>query len=137
MPTISKIVESALDVDDLARSIAFYEGLFGFPRMVSNDRFCAFAVPGNQVLLLFLRGGSQHPVDIPGGRIPAHEARGTQHMAFAIAADELESWSARLAERGIAIESRVTWALGGQSLYFRDPDNHLVELATPGIWEVY
>jgi catechol 2,3-dioxygenase-like lactoylglutathione lyase family enzyme len=31
----------------------------------------------------------------------------------------------------------VTWPLGGTSLYFRDPDGHLLELATPGIWAVY
>ena len=38
---------------------------------------------------------------------------------------------------GIEIESEVTWTRGGRSLYFRDPDGHLVELATPGVWEVY
>jgi len=26
---------------------------------------------------------------------------------------------------------------GGHSIYFRDPDGHLLELATPGLWEVY
>jgi catechol 2,3-dioxygenase-like lactoylglutathione lyase family enzyme len=137
MPTVSKIVESALDVDDLGRSIAFYEGLFGFVKMVGNDRFCAFAVPGDQVLLLFLRGASQQPFDFQDGRIPPHDTRGVQHMAFAIAPEELEPWSERLAERGVAIESRVTWGLGGQSLYFRDPDNHLLELITPGCWPNY
>ncbi len=45
--------------------------------------------------------------------------------------------SARLQEHGIAIESRVRWELGGESLYFRDPDQNVVELATPGIWPIY
>ena len=42
-----------------------------------------------------------------------------------------------LGEQGVAIESKVEWPRGGASLYFRDPDGHLVELITPGCWEVY
>jgi len=26
---------------------------------------------------------------------------------------------------------------GGHSIYFRDPDGHLLELATPGLWAIY
>jgi catechol 2,3-dioxygenase-like lactoylglutathione lyase family enzyme len=28
----------------------------------------------------------------------------------------------------------VSWRRGGTSLYFRDPDGHSVEVATPGLW---
>ncbi|MDF2970539.1 MAG: glyoxalase, partial [Microvirga sp.] len=42
-----------------------------------------------------------------------------------------------LGERKIPIESRVTWPRGGTSLYFRDPDGHVLELATPGLWATY
>jgi len=45
--------------------------------------------------------------------------------------------TARLAELGIAIESRVQWERGGSSIYFRDPDGRSVELATPGLWPCY
>jgi len=38
---------------------------------------------------------------------------------------------------GIPIEDRKTWDRGGQSIYFRDPDGHLLELATPGVWTIY
>ena len=31
----------------------------------------------------------------------------------------------------------MKWPRGGESLYFRDPDGHLVELATPGLWANY
>jgi catechol 2,3-dioxygenase-like lactoylglutathione lyase family enzyme len=31
----------------------------------------------------------------------------------------------------------MNWARGGKSLYFRDPDGHLVELVTPGVWATY
>lgn len=58
------------------------------------------------------------------------------HFAFAIAANQLTAWEERLRQAGIAVESRVNWK-SGVSLYFRDPDQHLVELATPGIWPNY
>jgi len=50
---------------------------------------------------------------------------------------QLEAWEKHLEENGIAIESKVRWERGGQSLYFRDPDGNLVELATPGLWATY
>jgi catechol 2,3-dioxygenase-like lactoylglutathione lyase family enzyme len=47
------------------------------------------------------------------------------------------SWEAWLAENGISVEEKRTWDLGGQSVYFRDPDRHLIEIATPGVWSIY
>jgi len=52
------------------------------------------------------------------------------HVAFAIRTSEFEAWESRLAECGVAIESVVVWPEGGRSIYFRDPDSHLVELKT-------
>jgi catechol 2,3-dioxygenase-like lactoylglutathione lyase family enzyme len=59
------------------------------------------------------------------------------HIAFSIGADELTAWEARLAEAGVEIEGRIKWPRGGESIYFRDSDAHLVELATPGLWPGY
>jgi len=59
------------------------------------------------------------------------------HFAFAVDAADLPQWEERLRGAGIDIESRVRWARGGESVYFRDPDGHLVELATPGLWANY
>jgi catechol 2,3-dioxygenase-like lactoylglutathione lyase family enzyme len=42
-----------------------------------------------------------------------------------------------LASGGVTIEARNNWERGGRSIYFRDPDGHLLELATPGLWSVY
>jgi catechol 2,3-dioxygenase-like lactoylglutathione lyase family enzyme len=58
-------------------------------------------------------------------------------MAFAVAADQLPKWEEKLREQGIAIEGRTAWSRGGHSVYFRDPDGHLLELATPGLWATY
>jgi len=49
----------------------------------------------------------------------------------------LERAISALREHGIAIESTITWPRGGTSIYFRDPDGHLLELVTPGIWDIY
>jgi catechol 2,3-dioxygenase-like lactoylglutathione lyase family enzyme len=74
---------------------------------------------------------------VPGGVIPPHGGEGRLHLAFAIAADSLDDWKDRLAGHGITIESVVLPERGGTSLYFRDPDGHLIELATPGLWPTY
>jgi catechol 2,3-dioxygenase-like lactoylglutathione lyase family enzyme len=59
------------------------------------------------------------------------------HIAFAVGAEELPAWEERLVEHGIVLEGRTRWPRGGESIYFRDPDGHLLELATPGLWATY
>jgi catechol 2,3-dioxygenase-like lactoylglutathione lyase family enzyme len=56
------------------------------------------------------------------------------HIAFSISADALETWQAHLQDHGVALEGRTQWPRGGVSVYFRDPDDHLLEIATPGLW---
>jgi len=138
MPKLNGIKETCLTVTDLERSKRFYIETFELPIIGGDDaRFCAFDVAGSHVLLLFLHGTSEQPIELPGGTIPSHGAGGRSHLAFAISADELDRWKAWLAERGVAIEGTVTWPLGGTSVYFRDPDAHLLELITPGVWSTY
>jgi catechol 2,3-dioxygenase-like lactoylglutathione lyase family enzyme len=137
MPALNSILETALYVDDLDRARAFYESVLGLPLLRADRRMCAFDVGGRSVLLLFLRGASAETMTMPGGTIPPHDGRGPLHMAFAVSAEDLTTWEERLRERGIAVEGRTTWAKGGRSVYFRDPDGHLVEFATPGLWETY
>ena len=134
---VTRILETALHVKDVARSAQFYESLFGFARMDANERFCVFDVGGGSVLLFFQAGGTGEPVRTAGGVIPPHGGSGDLHMAFAIRAEDLAAWQKRLQEMGVLIESCVHWERGGTSLYFRDPDHHLIELATPGIWPSY
>jgi catechol 2,3-dioxygenase-like lactoylglutathione lyase family enzyme len=132
-----RILESALYVDDLDRAGRFYTQIFDFPTLVRDRRMWAFDCGAACVLLLFQRGGALQSVDLPGGRIPPHDGAGPAHMAFAIGAEDLPGWEERLGATGIAIEARVRWPRGGESLYFRDPDNHLLELASPGLWANY
>jgi catechol 2,3-dioxygenase-like lactoylglutathione lyase family enzyme len=134
---INGIVETALTVENVRLSSKFYQQLFDLQKIVGDDRFCALELPGSAVLLLFKKGGTLQPVETPGGMIPGHDGAGQSHFAFKISADDLELCERELTDAGVAIESRVSWPLGGTSLYFRDPDDHLVELITPGCWPVY
>ena len=52
------------------------------------------------------------------------------HVAFSIPESEVRTWQDALAQAGVAVESRVRWEEGGESLYFRVPDRHLLELET-------
>lgn len=137
MPKLNAVIETALYVDDLLRARSFYESSLGLRPLFGNQRMCAFDVGGRNVLLLFLRGGSAEAMTTPGGTIPGHDGQGPLHVGFAVSAEDLPAWERRLHENGIAIEGRTTWPRGGTSLYFRDPDGHLLELATPGLWETY
>jgi len=137
MPSLTGILETVLYVDDLERAGAFYERLFDLPLIYSDARVRGYDVARRGVLLLFLRGASLTTVTLPGGTIPPHDGSGPVHIAFSIAADELAAWRERLATHGIAIEGETTWPRGGVSVYIRDPDGHLLELATPGLWKGY
>jgi len=137
MPNLLGVLETALYVEEFERACPFYEQLFGLNSIYRDQRLCAYDVGGRSVLLLFLRGRSFETVHLQGGTIPPHDGHGPVHFAFSIAANELAAWEARLAEANVAIEARTKWPLGGESLYFRDPDGHLVELATPGLWPGY
>ena len=130
-PKSDGFLESSLYVRDVAESARFYARIFGF-RMISDfgERGCAMRAGDRQVLLLFKKAGS---LAIPS----PHDGDGELHIAFAIPASELARWEAWLEENGISVEEKRTWDLGGQSIYFRDPDRHLLEIASPGVWSIY
>ncbi|MGH9532111.1 MAG: VOC family protein, partial [Terriglobales bacterium] len=114
-PRINGVLESCLYVEDLDRAARFYAEVLGLERMdvFEPQRLIPMIAPGPNLLLLFKRGAS-----------PDHDAKGQQHLAFSIAAADLEAWEQRLRAHGIAIEEKKRWERGGASLYFRDPDGH-------------
>jgi catechol 2,3-dioxygenase-like lactoylglutathione lyase family enzyme len=128
---VGPVLESALYVVDLGRSIAFYQRVLGLP-LASEPvaRMCALRITGDQVLLLFKKGGSTQATITPYGTIPPTDGDGALHVAFSIPPSDFERWQDRLQVSGVGIESVVAWPEGGHSLYFRDPDNHLIELKT-------
>jgi catechol 2,3-dioxygenase-like lactoylglutathione lyase family enzyme len=131
MPRVDGVLETTLYVEDMDRSARFYRDVFGFEVVDSGDRLVALCVAPRQVLLLFKKGAS--------ARLPLtpHDGGGELHLAFAVPAAEIGKWEAWLRKKGVPIEDDRTWGRGGRSLYFRDPDRHLIEVASPGVWSVY
>lgn len=133
-PRIAGLLESALYVDDMDRSVTFFRDVLGLTAMIQGERLTAFDAGHGGVLLVFARGTSLNDVSTPGGIIPGHDGSGPLHMAFAIAAEDCDAWRAHLASHDVVVTHEVSWPAGGHSLYFNDPDGHVLELATPGLW---
>jgi catechol 2,3-dioxygenase-like lactoylglutathione lyase family enzyme len=131
------VLEIALYVNDVKRSAEFYQRLFGFSVLLESERLIALNVADRSVLLLFKEGATKEPLTTSGGVIPGHGGTGSHHFAFSIASEDVMPWQQRLEAKHVTIESIVQWPGGAQSVYFRDPDDHLVELMSPGFWAVY
>ena len=131
-PTVNGILETSLYVESPTRSVEFYRRVFGFElldatQQVTDDtRLCPMRAGDRSVLLLFKKGGT-----------PDTDASGSIHIAFGIGRSDLPAWEGWLTEQGITIELRKTWQYSGEALYCRDPDGHLLEVVTPGVWTIY
>ena len=138
MPAIERVLETALYCDDLDRAAAFYRDVMGLRILDAGPRLVAVDAGNASVLLLFKRGATLAGANLGSASyIPPHDGEGPVHLAFAIRPEELSVWERHLTAHGIVVESTVRWERGGTSLYFRDPDGHSVELATPGVWATY
>lgn len=122
--------EAALYVRELDETEAFWTAL-GLERIGRAEGRHVFFRAGRDLLLCFIAAATRGP----GGAVPAHGAEGAGHVALSVPdLAALESWRARLTERGVAIEQEVDWPTGGRSLYFRDPSGNSLELITRGSW---
>lgn len=133
-PPIAGLLETALYVDDLDRSIRFFAEVLGLPVMTSFGRGAALDAGSGGVLLLFRRGESRRGWVNERGTVPGHDGSGPLHLAFAIEEVSYEPWRRHLDTNQVAMRGEVLWDGGAHSLYFEDPDGHVLELATPGLW---
>src|SRR5260370_9475627 len=87
MLRIDRVLETALDVKDMARAIEFYHRVFGLEvllRSAEPDRLTGLDVGGTQVLLLCKIDASTQAVTEPGGNIPPCDGGDNSHLAFPI-----------------------------------------------------
>lgn len=136
-PAIEGLLETALYVEDMVRSVDFFRDVLDLQPMIEGDRLTAFDAGRQGVLLIFQQGASIEDMRSDSGVVPGHDGQGPSHMAFAIGADSYTAWRDHLVDAGVIMRGEMHWPRGGRSLYFEDPDGHVLELATPGIWPTY
>jgi catechol 2,3-dioxygenase-like lactoylglutathione lyase family enzyme len=123
---------TALVSSDVERTIAFYQGLLGFPltELIENRDYPGsshfFFDIGNSNLLAFF--------DFPGLDVGAYAEvlGGLHHMAISVEPSLWEAIVKRLDEAGVehVIHS-------GVSVYFTDPDGARIELIADPLGEMY
>jgi glyoxylase I family protein len=130
---IQGIHHITLICSDLERSVAFYQDTLGL-RVVKRT-----LNPDDPAARHFFFGDA---VGTPGTVITcmeypqmeeAHVGRGgTHHFALTVgSADEVEGWRQYLLSRGIGC-TEVLDRTYFKSIYLRDPDGHIVEIASSG-----
>lgn len=120
---------------DLERTTAFYRDVLGLTLVgaaVNDDdpdaRHFWFGFGGSQPtsLVSFLEYPGMEPGQVGVGA--------THHFAFLVESDEEQmEWLRYLRDRGVPC-SEVFDRDGFRSIYVRDPDGHIVEIATRG-WD--
>lgn len=127
---VIQIKENCLYVKDLNKTRQFYEELMNFEVISFVKGRHVFFRSGSSVLLCFVP-----EVTKAEKNLPPHFAYGPQHLAFEVPVNEYSSWKNRLIESNINIVHEQHWKGDIYSFYFYDPDQHLLEIIIPGMWE--
>jgi catechol 2,3-dioxygenase-like lactoylglutathione lyase family enzyme len=113
--TPTALHHASIRITDLARSIAFYEGLLGLQPIARPDLGIAGRWYG-------IGGGQLHLIQ---GEAPGTTALDPTGPHFAVAVTDLDAARRELAAAGVE-----TLDPGGSQLWLRDPDGYVVELTT-------
>jgi catechol 2,3-dioxygenase-like lactoylglutathione lyase family enzyme len=134
MKTPHAVLETSLYISDLDRAVKFYREALGL-RLIEDKYFeggrgAALQVGSGPSILLLFRA----ELTLQGGMLLPHGTTGPGHVAFRIEAEEIPAWRERLRDYGVAIEQEFAFGNNPPSIYFRDPDGNVLELAVAGIW---
>ena len=132
-PRVSMIT---LGVSDLARAVAFYEGVISWTRVPGPDSIAFFDLGG---VVFSLYPHADLAKDIKS-EPPVSPATGYEGFALAhnVASNEdVDAVFARLKARGATIVKAPETAFwGGYSGYFADLDGHVWEVAHNPFWRI-
>lgn len=136
-PVIKKIVETSLYVKSLKESERFYTGVLGLEVVGKKAGRHVFIKAGRNMLLLFSPEGLRKEHERLGAKsLPQVYERGKTHIAFEVNEEDMPKWKEILRAKKVPIEFVQEWSTGSRSYYFRDPDENVVELITPGSWPI-
>jgi catechol 2,3-dioxygenase-like lactoylglutathione lyase family enzyme len=129
-PKLLRILETALYVEDMAAAKKFYSEILELPLLAEEaGRMLVYKV-GDDMLLICCA-----PETLKRTSVPPHGTSGPGHMAFEVGENEFDAWKRHLVSKNIKIEKEVTWKSSARSMYFFDPSDNVLEIATPGIWK--
>lgn len=132
--SVSGVLESALYVLDLQAAEEFYTDVLGLTFYSKLEGRHVFLRCGDQMVLLF--NAEATAVSAGGPKdAPTHGAKGEGHLAFSVMDREIDQWKRHLVENGVEIEQEIQTG-GGRSIYFRDPSQNSLEVASPRIWGI-
>jgi len=134
---IDRVLETVIYANDLSKVLWFYEEfleleLFSY----QPDRFAFFKCRHSTVLIFNPEATVNQNSFSGGSPVPPHGTIGAGHVAFAVSEASLPFWRKRCNEFNLPIESEILWPSNGRSIYFRDPANNSIELATPNLWHL-
>ena len=121
-----------LGIQDVERTIEFYQGLLGFPltELIENRDY-----PGSSHFFFDIGNGNLIAFfDFPGLDVGpyAEVLGGLHHMAISVDPERWQALVQRLSDAGVPHEVH-----SGVSVYFRDPDGARIELIADPLGEMY
>ncbi len=130
--SVSEVLESALYVLDLKAAEKFYTEVLGLTFYSKMEGRHLFLRCGSRMVLLF--NAEATAVSAGGPKdAPTHGAKGEGHLAFAAKDSQIDHWKRHLAQNGVEIEKEIR-SRNGRAIYFRDPSQNSLEIASPRIW---
>ncbi|KAI3317182.1 Glyoxalase/Bleomycin resistance protein/Dihydroxybiphenyl dioxygenase [Xylariaceae sp. AK1471] len=156
---LTHVLETCLYVRSKSESESFYQDILGLVPSIQSQRISVYPLD-NTTLILFQLGltlDDIHPEDHPEFTVPAHgptqliidsiqsgseqnggQQRLQQHFCLAVPSrQDAERWEEYLNAKDVKILGLIDWERGGRSVYFADPDGHIGEIGSRGIWTHY
>jgi len=118
---ILKLDHVGLHVTDVHAAVAFYRDVL---RLLEIER-PAFSFPG-----AWFRIGDDQELHLIGR--PPETDMPPRERHWALRVDDIHAWAAHLTAQGISFRGPNTRPDGAKQIFFKDPDQHVIELCMPG-----